>query len=312
MYQAKRKGGAGHQIIDLREALAGQRPQQPRAGPARRVRRATSSTSPTSRSCAARDGLVTGVEALLRWTAPAARPGPARCRWSTIAEQSGLISEIGAWVLERSCRDHAAWLRRAPRHAARPRGQRLGPPADEPRLLRHRRARCSTETGMDPAALVLEMTENIFIEDSERAMTVLADLNDARGPARPRRLRHRLLVAELPAPAAGRTSSRSTRASSPTSASARPAGAIVAAVTNLAHVLGLTVTAEGVETAEPARRGQRDRAASRRRATSSPARCRAAQVDRPAGGADNRPVVPALTASRFSAGGGVRAPVSGS
>ena len=33
-------------------------------------------------------------------------------------------------------------------------------------------------TGIDPAALVLEMTENIFIEDSERAMTVLADLED--------------------------------------------------------------------------------------------------------------------------------------
>ena len=31
---------------------------------------------------------------------------------------------------------------------------------------------------MDPAALILEMTENIFIEDSERAMTVLADLKD--------------------------------------------------------------------------------------------------------------------------------------
>ena len=55
---------------------------------------------------------------------------------------------------------------------------------------------------MDPAALVLEMTENIFIEDSERAMAVLDELNDARDPAGAGRLRDRLLVTQLPAPAA--------------------------------------------------------------------------------------------------------------
>ena len=55
------------------------------------------------------------------------------------------------------------------------------------------------------------------------------------------------------------TSSRSTRASSPTSATRRRGGAIVAAVTNLAHVLGLTVTAEGVETESQRDEVQHDR-----------------------------------------------------
>ena len=44
MYQAKRKGGAGHQIIDLREAVRDQRRRQPGDGPARRARQRTSSS----------------------------------------------------------------------------------------------------------------------------------------------------------------------------------------------------------------------------------------------------------------------------
>ena len=41
--------------------------------------------------------------------------------------------------------------------------------------------RAGDAPGMDPTALVLEMTENIFIEDSERAMTVLADAQASSG-----------------------------------------------------------------------------------------------------------------------------------
>ena len=259
MYQAKRKGGAGHQIIDLREASQSRRAQQPRDGPAGGVRARTSSTSPTSRSCAARTGCVTGRRGAAALDASRTRPGPGHRRWSAIAEQTGLISEIGAWVLERSCRDRGRWLRE---HPDAPLDLAVNVSARqliEPGLLRAPSRSVLERTGMDPTALILEMTENIFIEDSERAMSVLAELKRARHPARARRLRHRLLVAQLPAPAARSTSSRSTRASSPTSATAPTGGAIVAAVTNLAHVLGLTVTAEGVETAAPARRGQRHR-----------------------------------------------------
>jgi EAL domain-containing protein (putative c-di-GMP-specific phosphodiesterase class I) len=100
---------------------------------------------------------------------------------------------------------------------------------------------------MDPAHLVLEMTENIFIEDGERAVTVLADLKDlgirlalddfGTGYSSLSYLRRlpidivkidRTFIADIDTAAAGR--------------------AIVAAVTDLAHVLGLTVVAEGVET----------------------------------------------------------------
>ena len=75
MYQAKRKGGAGHQIIDLREALQA----DDRNSLERDLRAAFAdgqldvAYQPIVRSA---DGLVTGVEALLRWTHPSAEPVP--------------------------------------------------------------------------------------------------------------------------------------------------------------------------------------------------------------------------------------------
>ncbi len=177
MYQAKRKGGG--RPPDHRPARGARRPTTTTASRATCARRFADDSldvayQPIVRSA---DGLVTGVEALLRWTHPRARARVPGRRWCEVAEQSGLISEIGAWVLERSCRDRGRWLQQHP-----------GAPLDLAVNVSARQLMspgfCATvadvlaTTGMDPAALILEMTENIFIEDSERAMTVLADLND--------------------------------------------------------------------------------------------------------------------------------------
>jgi diguanylate cyclase (GGDEF)-like protein len=244
MYQAKRKGGAGHQIIDLREALQA----DDRNTLERDLRLAFArdelfvAYQPIVRST---DGVITGVEALLRWNHPERGPVPPPLMVE-IAEQTSLICDIGAWVLERSCRDRGRWLETHP-HA----------PLDLAVNLSIRQlmspdicavvTRALTDTGMDPGALVLEMTENVFIEDSERAMTVLADL-DALGV--------RLALDDF----GTGYSSLSYLRRLPVDmvkidqgfiadiGKAPTGGAIVAAVTNLAHVLGLTVTAEGVET----------------------------------------------------------------
>jgi diguanylate cyclase (GGDEF)-like protein len=244
MYQAKTKGGAGHQIFDLREALE----TTGRASLERDLRSAFAAEEldvvyqPIVR-CA--DGLVFGVEALLRWT-PADRGPVPPLSMVAIAEQSGLIIDIGAWVLERSCRDRAGWLRDQP-------DARLDVAVNvSPRQLMHPNfranvARIVKRTAMDPAALVLEMTESIIIEDSERAMDALESLKGigvrlaiddfGTGYSSLSYLRRlpidivkidQTFVADLDRPTAG--------------------GEIVAAVTNLAHALGFSVTAEGVET----------------------------------------------------------------
>ena len=244
MYQAKRNGGAGHHIIDLREAIR----SNDRNSLERDLRSAfvagelDVAYQPIVRSA---DGLVTGVEALLRWTHPDRGAVPALYMVG-VAEQSSLISEIGAWVLERSCRDRAAWLRQhpeAPLELAVNVSARQLISEDFCGIV----ARVLDKTGMDPTALILEVTENTFIEDSERAMTVLYDL---------RELGIRLALDDF---GTGYSSLSYLRrlpvqivkidqgfiadiGNTPTSS------AILAAVTNLAHVLGLNVTAEGVET----------------------------------------------------------------
>ena len=222
MYQAKRKGGAGHQIIDLREAL---RPTTATAWrrTCARPSPTDSSTSPTSRSCAAADGLVTGVEALLRWTHPirgqvSRPPSLARSR-----SRARLISDIGAWVLERSCLDRGRWLHEHPRApldlAVNVSARQLVSP-DFCATVAERAARDRHgPDGVDPG------DDREHLHRGQRARDdSAARPQGPRHPARARRLRHRLLLAELPAPAARSTSSRSTRASSPTSVTLPRAG----------------------------------------------------------------------------------------
>ena len=191
------------------------------------------------------DGNMVGVEALLRWT-HSDRGVVAPMAMVRVAEESELINEIGAWVLERSCRDRARWLREHPDAPLE-----LAVNVSARQLIGTgfcaKVARVLDRTGMNPTALVLEITENIFIEDAQRAMTVLADLNNLgirlalddfgtgfSSLSYLRRLPIHIVkidqsfIADIGHSAADR--------------------AIVAAVTNLAHILGLTVTAEGVET----------------------------------------------------------------
>jgi diguanylate cyclase (GGDEF)-like protein len=244
MYQAKRKGGAGHQIIDLREALQ----DDDRNHLERDLHTALAGDQlevayqPIVRSA---DGLVTGVEALLRWTHPERGLIPALVTIG-IAEQSGLICEIGEWVLERSCRDRRHWLLEHP-HSPLEVAVNISTRQLMSQDICGIVSRVIDKSDMDPAALILEMTESIFIEDSARAMNVLDELTElgirlalddfGTGYSSLSYLR-RLPVHVL----------KIDQSFVADIGNADTGGAIVAAVTNLAHVLGLTVTAEGVET----------------------------------------------------------------
>ncbi|MEO7631639.1 MAG: EAL domain-containing protein [Mycobacteriales bacterium] len=56
-------------------------------------------------------GRLTALEALLRWKSPDMGPIPPDS-FIPVAEDTGLISEIGAWVIEQTCRQYAVWRRR--------------------------------------------------------------------------------------------------------------------------------------------------------------------------------------------------------
>jgi len=191
------------------------------------------------------DGGLTGVEALLRWNDPVRGAVPPE-RMIEAAEQSDLIDDIGAWVLERSCEIRGRWLRDHP-----------GTPLDVAVNVSARQlmgsefcltvANVLERTHMDPQALVLEVTENMLIEDSGRAVAILGELkrmgvrialDDFGTGFSSLSYLHRLPVDMV----------KIDRGFVLDIGVARTGGVVSAAVTNLAHVFGLTVTAEGVET----------------------------------------------------------------
>ena len=77
-----------------------------------------SSSCTTSRSSTSPPAALLGVEALVRWQHPD-RGLLEPSEFIPMAEQSGLIVELGAWVLDEACRQMAAWERDGVRPAGR-------------------------------------------------------------------------------------------------------------------------------------------------------------------------------------------------
>jgi diguanylate cyclase (GGDEF)-like protein len=173
MYQAKRRGGAHHKIIDLCEREAAEN----RASLEEDLRWAIErdelrvAYQPIVRTD---DGEIVGVEALLRWDHPTRGPLPPTAV-IPLAEQAGLITDIGGWVLERACVDRNRWA-----HTSRQFDLEVSVNVSAHQLM----ARDFVSTVKDvlsathtrPDQLTLEITESVFVQDSERALVVLHDL----------------------------------------------------------------------------------------------------------------------------------------
>lgn len=116
-----------------------------------------------------------GVEALVRWEHPTRGLVPPG-EFIPIAERTGLISEIDAWVLRQSCRQMVQWQLEG-RHlrfvavniSSRLFGQRE---------LYRQVAEVLHDTGLDPALLELEVTESAVMEDPEVALEQLHRLRE--------------------------------------------------------------------------------------------------------------------------------------
>jgi len=116
-----------------------------------------------------------GVEALVRWQHPERGLVPPG-EFIPIAERTGLIAEIDAWVLRESCRQMVQWQEqgRALEFVAVNISSRLF----GQRELYRQVADVLHETGLDPALLELEVTESAVMEDPEVALEQLHRLRE--------------------------------------------------------------------------------------------------------------------------------------
>ncbi len=120
-------------------------------------------------------GAVVGVEALARWSDPTFGAVPPS-QFIPVAENFGLIHELGERVLFEACRQGRRW---ADEHGT---PIRVGVNASV-RQLRHRDfsdtvARILNETGFPAECLEIELTETVFIDDASEVLPTLNDLAD--------------------------------------------------------------------------------------------------------------------------------------
>jgi diguanylate cyclase (GGDEF)-like protein len=245
MYRAKHQSAESRQLLDLREVhlaedQASLRHALPGAAGRGELRLVYQPI------VAAVDGRLTGVEALLRWEHPT-RGLVSPTVLIPLAEQSGVISEIGRWVLEQAWSDLHRWQSHQ---------------ADDLTMSVNVSAHQFMSAGfadtvasvLDTAStrsslLTLEVTESVFLRDDERALIVLKSLKDIG------------VMLALDDFGTGYSSLnylmkfpvdtvKVDRAFTANLGHNRASNTIMTAVIQLAHELGMSVVSEGVETAE--------------------------------------------------------------
>jgi diguanylate cyclase (GGDEF)-like protein len=112
---------------------------------------------------------VTGCEALLRWLHPT-RGMISPADFIPVAEETGLIDEIGQWVLRTACTEAAAW----PAHVRI--AVNVSPIQFKSDALSLKVAAALAEAGLDPRRLELEITEAVLIADDDAALAALNQL----------------------------------------------------------------------------------------------------------------------------------------
>ncbi|MDB5304231.1 MAG: hypothetical protein JWM97_1780, partial [Phycisphaerales bacterium] len=188
-----------------------------------------------------------GFEALVRWGRDGKLISPAD--FIPIAEDTGLIIPIGAWVLREACHQLAAWRESFPglplvTMSINLSRRQLGDPG-----LLLLLERVFEETGLDPGAVKLEITESIIMDDAEAAREILAAIKamgvklamDDFGTGHSSlSCLHRFPIDVL----------KIDRSFILNFEGQRDAAAVVQAIVTLAHNLGMAVVAEGLETPE--------------------------------------------------------------
>jgi diguanylate cyclase (GGDEF)-like protein/PAS domain S-box-containing protein len=122
-------------------------------------------------------GAATGMEALVRWLHPSRGLLPP-IEFIGVAEESGLIVPLGKWVLAEACRQTAQWRAEFPEASGLTVSVNLSTrQLLEPDLVTQVRD-VLEESGLDPSALVLEITEGSLMQDAGTTAVKLHHLKE--------------------------------------------------------------------------------------------------------------------------------------
>ena len=120
--------------------------------------------------------LVSGVEALMRWYHPE-KGMITPDRFIPVAEETGLIVEMGRWALGQACRDAMRWLNLAP-DAAPYLAVNVSMRQFKSGFGKEQVESVLQETGFPADRLVLEITESLLMEEDERVHEALEDFRN--------------------------------------------------------------------------------------------------------------------------------------
>ncbi len=189
-----------------------------------------------------RTGEIDEFEGLMRWQHPTRGLVPPS-EFIPLAEDIGIIGQLGCWAIDTACRDAVGWDNSAKVAV------NVSPIQFRHSTLLSAVADALAQTGLDPARLEIEVTEGVFIDDSSRAVSILSGL---------RKLGVRVALDDF---GTGYSSLNYLRLFSFDKVKIDQSFVqnldrdgevtkIVKAIIGLAHNLGLSITAEGVETME--------------------------------------------------------------
>lgn len=122
-------------------------------------------------------GELAGFEALLRWNHPTRKSVPPD-KFIKIAEEGGLIDQIGQFVLETAARQVRQWQLRFPRYQHLTISVNLSPRQSLQEGLVAQVVKALEESGLNPHQLKLEITESTFIENTAKMRAMMQQLAD--------------------------------------------------------------------------------------------------------------------------------------
>jgi diguanylate cyclase (GGDEF)-like protein/PAS domain S-box-containing protein len=172
MYRVKQEGKDGYAAFTEELASSSNRKRQIEAG----LRSALSENEMElayQPQVSLQSGKVQGIEALLRWrSAKLGVVSPAE--FIPVAEESGLIVPIGEWVLQTACRQGRELQKQLGRDITI--AVNVSPRQFHQDRLPALVQQMLAETGLSPRTLELEITENILVSDSPKAMGLLDEV----------------------------------------------------------------------------------------------------------------------------------------